>query len=63
VRVVPPGPGAALELATGIAQARRAEPSLAPEHADELLAVSHFLRRPPPELEIRRFTELERQAA
>jgi DNA polymerase III epsilon subunit family exonuclease len=63
VRVVPPGPGRALELATGIAQARRAEPSLAPEHADELLAVSQFLRRPPPELEIRRFVELERQAA
>jgi DNA polymerase III epsilon subunit family exonuclease len=63
VRVVPPGPGGALELATGIAQARRAEPSLAPEHADELLAVSQFLRRPPPELEIRRFVELERQAA
>jgi DNA polymerase III subunit epsilon len=63
VRVVPPGPGAALELATGIAQARRAEPSLAPEHADELLAVSQFLRRPPPELEIRRFVELERRAA
>jgi DNA polymerase III subunit epsilon len=63
VRIVPPGPGAALELTTGIAQARRAEPSLAPEHADELLAVSQFLRRPPPELEIRRFAELERQAA
>ena len=63
VRVVPPGPGAQLELATGVAQARRAEPSLAPEHADELLAVAQFLRRPPPELEIQRFAELERRAA
>jgi hypothetical protein len=63
VRVVPPGPGAQLELQTGIAQARHAQPSLAPEHADELLVVAQFLRRPPPELEVRRFEELGRRAA
>jgi DNA polymerase III epsilon subunit family exonuclease len=63
VRSLPPGPGAQLELETGIAQARRAEPSLEPEHADELLVAAQFLRRPPPELEVVRFDELERRAA
>jgi DNA polymerase III subunit epsilon len=42
----------ALELATGRAEAARAEPTLAPEAADELLVVSQFLRRPPPELQV-----------
>ena len=63
VRSVPPGPGAQLELETGIAQARRAEPSLEPEHADELLVAAQFLRRPPPELEVVSFDELECRAA
>jgi hypothetical protein len=31
---------------------RLAEPTLAPEAADELLAVAAFLRRPGPELEV-----------
>jgi DNA polymerase III subunit epsilon len=52
VRTVPPGPGARVELAAGAAEARRVEPSLAPEDADELLLVRSFLRRPPPELEV-----------
>jgi len=62
-RSVPPGPGGRLELATGLAQARRAVLSYAPEHADELLVVAEFLRRPPPELEVVRIPELERTAA
>jgi DNA polymerase-3 subunit epsilon len=53
VRTVPPGAGAPLELAAGAAAARAAEPSFAPEAADELLVLATFLRRPPPELEIR----------
>ncbi|HSP73461.1 MAG TPA: UvrB/UvrC motif-containing protein, partial [Gaiellaceae bacterium] len=53
VRTVPPGPGAALELAAGLAAARAAEVSYAPEAADELLLVASFLRRPPPEIEVR----------
>ncbi|MGI8421676.1 MAG: exonuclease domain-containing protein [Gaiellaceae bacterium] len=52
VRTLPPGPGAELELAAGRAAARAVEPSYAPEHADELLLVATFLRRPPPELEV-----------
>ena len=63
VRSVPPGPGARIELETGIAEALHAQPSLAPEHADELLVVAKFLQRPPPELQVLRFDELERVAA
>src|SRR5436853_476218 len=55
--------GAHVELATGMAEALHASPSLAPEHADELLVVAQFLRRPPPELEVLRFDELRRAAA
>jgi DNA polymerase-3 subunit epsilon len=52
-RTLPPGLGAQLELAAGVAEAEAAAPSLAPEDADELLLVASFLRRPPPELEVR----------
>ena len=41
-----------LEWEAGLAAARRAEPALAPEAADDLLVVAGFLRRPGPELEI-----------
>ena len=51
-RVVPPGAGAALELDAGLAAARRSEPSLAPEDAEDLLVIGSFLRRPPPELQV-----------
>jgi DNA polymerase III epsilon subunit family exonuclease len=57
------GTASALELQAGLAEARRAEPSLAPEDADELLVVSQFLRRPPPELRVVTFDELDRKAA
>jgi DNA polymerase-3 subunit epsilon len=52
VRLVPRGPGAAHEAAALVAEAVRASPSTAPEHADELRLVASFLRRPPPELRV-----------
>jgi DNA polymerase III subunit epsilon len=52
VRTVPAGVVGRLEVEAGIADAALAEPSFAPEHADELLLVSGFLRRPGPELRI-----------
>jgi DNA polymerase III epsilon subunit family exonuclease len=52
VRTLPTGAGARLELESGLAAAGRTEPSLAPEHADELLLIGSFLRRPPPELRV-----------
>jgi DNA polymerase III epsilon subunit family exonuclease len=58
VRTLPAGPGAALELETGLAEARAAQASIAPEDADELLLVGSFLRRPPPELTILRFGDI-----
>jgi DNA polymerase-3 subunit epsilon len=51
-RTLPPGAGAVLEVRAGIAAARAAEPSLAPESAEELLLLGTFLRRPPPELAV-----------
>ena len=41
-----------MEIRAGIAEARAAEPSLAPEDADELHLLGSFLRRPPPELAV-----------
>jgi excinuclease UvrABC nuclease subunit len=41
-----------LEWQAGLAAVARAEPTLAPEAADELIAIASFLRRPPPELEV-----------
>jgi len=41
-----------LEWEAGLAAVRGTEPTLAPEAADELLAVAAFLRRPGPELEV-----------
>jgi DNA polymerase-3 subunit epsilon len=51
-RLLPRGGGALVEAAAGVAEARRAALSLAPEDADEVLAVAGFLRRPPPELTV-----------
>jgi DNA polymerase III epsilon subunit family exonuclease len=53
VRTVPPGGGARVELEAGLAEARSVEPTFAPEAADELLVLATFLRRPPPELDVR----------
>jgi DNA polymerase III subunit epsilon len=57
VRTLPPGGGAAVELEAGLAACRGLEPSYAPEHADELLLVASFLRRPPPELKVMPLSE------
>jgi hypothetical protein len=51
-RTLLPGPAGRVEVEAALAECARAEPSLAPEHADELLAVASFLRRPPPELAV-----------
>jgi DNA polymerase III subunit epsilon len=51
-RSLPPGPGARVEIEAGLAAAAAAEPSLAPEDADELHLIGTFLRRPPPELRV-----------
>lgn len=51
-RTLAVGPAGRLEVEAGLALARRAEPSLAPEDADELLLVGSFLRHPPPELRV-----------
>jgi len=39
-------------VAGGAAAVARAEPTLAPDAADDLLTIASFLRRPPPELEL-----------
>jgi DNA polymerase-3 subunit epsilon len=49
-RTVPAGGGALVEIGAGLAKARAARPSAAPEDAEELLLLATFLRRPPPEL-------------
>ncbi len=51
---------ASVEVRAGLADVDRAEPTLAPEAADELLLVASFLRRPPPELEIVPLAHLRR---
>jgi DNA polymerase III epsilon subunit family exonuclease len=52
VRTLPAGAAGRLELRAGLAEASLAAASYAPEHADELLVVSGFLRRPGPELRV-----------
>jgi DNA polymerase-3 subunit epsilon len=52
VRTVPDGAAGRLELDAGLAEAALAEPSFAPEDADDMTVVSGFLRRPGPELRI-----------
>jgi DNA polymerase III subunit epsilon len=41
-----------VEWQAGLAEVKRAEPTLAPEAADELRLVATFIRHPPPELEV-----------
>jgi DNA polymerase-3 subunit epsilon len=59
VRTLPRGPGARVELDAGLAEAKGRDASLAPEDADELLLVGSFISRPPPELEVVGFDELD----
>ncbi|HVD65877.1 MAG TPA: exonuclease domain-containing protein [Gaiellaceae bacterium] len=60
VRTLPRGPTSRIELEAGLAEAAACSESLAPEDADELLLIGSFLRRPAPELQIVRLTDLER---
>jgi DNA polymerase III epsilon subunit family exonuclease len=59
-RPVAPGPIAGVEVQAGLADVDRAQPTLAPEAADELLVVAQFVRRPPPELQIVPLAHLRR---
>jgi hypothetical protein len=52
-----------LEWQAGLAAVARAEPTLAPEAADDLLTVAAFIRRPPPELEVIALAHLQHGAA
>jgi DNA polymerase III epsilon subunit family exonuclease len=54
VRSLPPGAGARLEIEAGLALCRaareRADETLTPDQAEDLLLLDGFVRRPPPEL-------------
>ena len=56
VRSLPPGAGATLEIGAGLTLCRVArecaDQTLAPEQAEDLLLLDHFVRRPPPELTV-----------
>ena len=52
-----------VEWQAGLAAVARAEPTLAPEAADELRVVASFIRRPPPELQVLRLAHLAHGAA
>lgn len=52
-----------LEWQAGLAAVARAEQTLAPDAADDLLALAPFLRRPPPELQVIPLAHLQRGAA
>jgi DNA polymerase III epsilon subunit family exonuclease len=52
VRTLLDGAAGRTEAEAGLAVAARAEPSLGPADADELLLIGSFLRRPPPELRV-----------
>ena len=56
VRPLPPGAGAGLEIAAGLALCQaardRAGDTLTPEQAEDLLLLDGFIRRPPPELAV-----------
>jgi DNA polymerase III epsilon subunit family exonuclease len=51
-RTLAPGPAGRLEVEAGLTEAARRAHSYTPEDAEELLVVSRFLRRPPPELRV-----------
>jgi DNA polymerase III epsilon subunit family exonuclease len=62
-RTIPRGPAGQLEIQAGLAAATAAGPSLAAEDAADLLVVSGFVRKPPPELRIVPLRLAEIQAA
>jgi DNA polymerase III subunit epsilon len=51
-RTIPRGTAGRLEAESGLAVAALARPSLEPEDAADLLVISSFLRRPPPEIRV-----------
>jgi DNA polymerase-3 subunit epsilon len=63
VRTIPEGRAGRVEVDAGLAAAASACVSFAPEHADELLVVAGFLRRPGPELRIVSFDPADILAA
>jgi DNA polymerase-3 subunit epsilon len=62
-RTIPRGAAGRLEIQACLAAAKAAETSLAPEDAADLLVVSGFVRKPPPELRIVPLRLAEIQAA
>jgi hypothetical protein len=52
VCIRPWGGTSGLEWQAGLAAVARAEPTLAPEAADDLRTLATFIRRPPPELSV-----------
>jgi len=56
VRTLPPGAGAMVEVETGLALCRSADPRsdepLSPEQAEDMLLLDSFVRRPPSELAV-----------
>jgi hypothetical protein len=58
VRSIPHG-GGRMEVEAGLAAARLSDASVTAEDSDELLVVSQFLRRPPPELTVCRLDSSE----
>ncbi len=61
-RTLLPGGAGRVEADAGLAAVARAEASVLPEDADELLLIGSFLRRPPPELEVLPLAALRRAA-
>jgi DNA polymerase-3 subunit epsilon len=61
LRTLPPGEGARVEIAAGLAAVERqaAQSHLAAAELDALLVVGTFLRRPPPELRVARLDTAE----
>jgi DNA polymerase III subunit epsilon len=57
-----PGAAGRTESGAALAEAARAEPSLGPADADELLLIGSVLRRPPPELRVLPLAHLRRAA-
>ena len=51
-RTIPRGAAGRLEIETGLAAASAQEPSVAADHATDLLVIAGYLRRPPPELRV-----------
>ena len=61
-RTLLPGEAGRVELEAGLAAVARAEESLEPADADELLLIGSILRRPPPELRVIRLAEVRAAA-